>query len=325
MIELTLWLATLIALAAVSSALPFLTRPELFFAVMVDGGFRRTETARNIIRQYRLIGWGGTVFVALLSLRFLSPHAALLVTSAVWALAFFIVRSRVWPHRSNPTSIREASLSRHERFPGGVAVLLGPFVILAAKAVYVHRRWDLIPERFPERFPAYGSLGGVALICALMLAISYGTLRASRRVAATGPQEQSERRFRNVSVLGLVVLTYLMAIVLPPISGALPEIPFTPFLIVGVSLLFVGVLAWFGQGGTRLRGYEPALTGSAPTGDRTPDECWKLGMFYYNPDDPALVVEKRFGIGWTLNFGNHWCWVILGAIVATPFLMRLLR
>jgi len=45
--------------------------------------------------------------------------------------------------------------------------------------------------------------------------------------------------------------------------------------------------------------------------DRTPDRCWKAGIFYVNPADPALFVEKRHGIGYTLNFGNPWSWVVL--------------
>jgi Family of unknown function (DUF5808) len=44
--------------------------------------------------------------------------------------------------------------------------------------------------------------------------------------------------------------------------------------------------------------------------DRTPDRCWKAGIFYVNPADPALFVEKRHGIGYTLNFGNPWSWVV---------------
>ena len=28
---------------------------------------------------------------------------------------------------------------------------------------------------------------------------------------------------------------------------------------------------------------------------------WKLGLFYYNPDDSSIWVEKRFGIGLTVN------------------------
>ena len=34
------------------------------------------------------------------------------------------------------------------------------------------------------------------------------------------------------------------------------------------------------------------------------DRYWSAGVFYHNPDDPALFVPKRFGLGWTLNFGH---------------------
>ena len=49
--------------------------------------------------------------------------------------------------------------------------------------------------------------------------------------------------------------------------------------------------------------------------DRTPDRCWKAGIFYVNPADPALFVAKRLGIGYTLNFGNPWSWVVLAFII----------
>lgn len=56
------------------------------------------------------------------------------------------------------------------------------------------------------------------------------------------------------------------------------------------------------------------------TGERPPDEEWR-GIFYSNPDNPALLVPKRYGIGYTLNFGNPWSWVLLAFIllaVAAP-------
>lgn len=55
-------------------------------------------------------------------------------------------------------------------------------------------------------------------------------------------------------------------------------------------------------------------------GGRPPDEKWK-GVFYFNSDDPAVLVPKRYGIGYTLNFGNRWSWVVLALIlllVAAP-------
>lgn len=37
---------------------------------------------------------------------------------------------------------------------------------------------------------------------------------------------------------------------------------------------------------------------------RDDDEYWKLGFIYYNKEDPSIMVEKRVGIGWTINAGN---------------------
>ncbi|MBS5938250.1 DUF5808 domain-containing protein [Clostridium sp.] len=34
------------------------------------------------------------------------------------------------------------------------------------------------------------------------------------------------------------------------------------------------------------------------------DKYWVLGMFYYNRNDPSFMIEKRAGIGYTVNFGN---------------------
>lgn len=58
--------------------------------------------------------------------------------------------------------------------------------------------------------------------------------------------------------------------------------------------------------------------------DSTPDRCWKAGIFYANPADPALFVEKRLGIGYTLNFGNPWSWIVLVFIILiaiAPFIL----
>ncbi|MGL5316378.1 MAG: DUF5808 domain-containing protein, partial [Peptostreptococcaceae bacterium] len=34
------------------------------------------------------------------------------------------------------------------------------------------------------------------------------------------------------------------------------------------------------------------------------DNNWIFGMFYYNPNDPSFFVQKRFGVGWTVNIGT---------------------
>ena len=48
------------------------------------------------------------------------------------------------------------------------------------------------------------------------------------------------------------------------------------------------------------------------------DDCWILGMFYYNPNDTRLNVEKRFGYGGTVNVAHPAGKVIL---IATAILL----
>jgi uncharacterized membrane protein len=300
-----------------------LTHPELFFAVTVNEQFRNTQTARRIVGQYQLLGWFVTGVVALLvySGR-ATPVIGVNSSIAVWLLAALIARHQVLPHRTSGTTLRQAELRvRRSRFPGGIPMMVGPFIILAARAAYAYGRWDQIPERFPihwglngpdkwvTRTPlaVYGSLASVALFSAAMIVLAYAIIHASRPA-------QSGQRFRQVSVLGLVALAYVFALVLPPVSG-IPELPFAPFLILGVAIMIIGLSIW--------SGYQPGNTESSPAGDRTPDDCWKLGMIYYNPDDPALMIEKRFGIGWTLNFGNRLSWVVMAAIMCFPVLISL--
>lgn len=34
------------------------------------------------------------------------------------------------------------------------------------------------------------------------------------------------------------------------------------------------------------------------------DQYWIGGLIYFNRNDPSIFVEKRFGLGWTMNFAN---------------------
>ncbi|MDQ0240793.1 DUF5808 domain-containing protein [Arthrobacter bambusae] len=48
-------------------------------------------------------------------------------------------------------------------------------------------------------------------------------------------------------------------------------------------------------------------------------------MFYVNREDHALMVPRRFGLGWTLNFGNPRAAMILAGVVALIGLVITIR
>ncbi len=50
--------------------------------------------------------------------------------------------------------------------------------------------------------------------------------------------------------------------------------------------------------------------------DYDDDELWRLGLFYVNREDPSVVVPRRFGIGWAMNWGNPKSWGLAALLVA---------
>ncbi|MEJ2665034.1 MAG: DUF5808 domain-containing protein, partial [Spirochaetia bacterium] len=124
--------------------------------------------------------------------------------------------------------------------------------------------------------------------------------------------------------LGMVMLFGIM-LFLPLLTGdsmitiAVP-LTYTIISVVGAVVLSLVL----GQSGSRLK-----LKGKTAGKEinRDDDRYWKLGSFYYNPEDPALFVEKRFGIGYTSNFARPFTWVLMallllliaGAIIASVF------
>ncbi|GDY29576.1 DUF5808 domain-containing protein [Gandjariella thermophila] len=93
-----------------------------------------------------------------------------------------------------------------------------------------------------------------------------------------------------------------------------------PVLVGVVVVLAVGLRT--GQLGSRL----PAGDADEDTGvvQRDDDRYWRGGMVYVNREDPAVLVPKRFGYGWTVNFGNPRARWLLLPIVALAVVVRVL-
>jgi uncharacterized membrane protein len=74
------------------------------------------------------------------------------------------------------------------------------------------------------------------------------------------------------------------------------------FLIV--TFIMTGIYAFkVGQSGSRLEVdvVDDDVEGITNYDD---DRFWRAGIFYINKNDPSIFVEKRFGVGWSINFGN---------------------
>jgi uncharacterized membrane protein len=333
-------LAIVVALLTVMIYLvPLLSRPDLFFAVTVDPKFRQSAEARRIQRTYSI--WTILSGVCALALAFAGVRWAPLLLVFTSIVSLSIANRQTLPFAAPPNPIREATLSlRSNNLPGGWLLALLPFAILILSALYVKLQWDHLPSQFPvhwgidgqanrwvARTPraVFGFYMSGFVLCGVLVASNILILR-SRRIALQGSSLDGETRFRRMNSIVLLISSYVIAATfgLLPLrtmsSGPFGGLGSTAILLFAVLPIVLVMSAYmiYGQGGSRLSG---PSTATAPVGDRTPDQCWILGQIYFNREDPALFVEKRFGFGYTLNFANPWSFVFLVAAVAVPIVI----
>lgn len=357
---LTLLRIASLALGALIAALywftPRLTRPDLYFAVTVPAEFRDSAAGTAILRRYR----GGLVAVSALALAAIAVCSeaglrfvplVILAQTAASFLVFYRGRARVLPHAVAPTSIREAdAFQRRRSIPGGWLAAGGPFVLLAAATAYLWLHWQQIPLHFPVHWGLDGTadrwatrswrsvylapliVAGVLVPLTLLL---YGMSHWARLIQPRGAAGAHESRFRRTASVALLAIEYAIALqaswiaLHPLVQGARPfGVAGTLLLLLPlpVAIILVIVLAHLGQGGSRLApATETERSSGQPIGDRTADRYWLLGIFYVNRDDSAVLVEKRFGVGYTLNFARPTSWMILLLVLLLPLTLALVK
>ena len=260
--------------------------------------------------------------------------ALLLLNGACFGV-YYRTRRLVLPHALTPTTVREARIeaTRHS-LPGGWIGAVGPFILLAACAGYLEAHWQQIPPRLALHWGingranlwaarSFATVFSPLLIAAITLLsttlLRYGIAHWLRPIYSDGLKGRQEFRFRSATSLMLLAIEFWIAAlcaflaIRPLLPAALQHPPALLILLPGVLAITVtAVMMWFGQGGSRTSAAPREETDSArPVGDRTEDRFWKLGVFYFNPEDPSVIVEKRFGIGYTVNFARPAAWAIL--------------
>jgi uncharacterized membrane protein len=336
---------TLLALAfggLMMHILPTMSRPDIFFAVTVPFEFRIDSRARAIRREYRLLVWTVTLLGAAVALFGPNPGSMIAAMGtqfvgswAAWAIAHWRVKPFALVVR--PAAPRLASLEpRTQGIPGGPVVAAIPLLVIAGSALLLGMNWDQIPDRFPSRWSSDGTpigwrtrspwgvfgplvMAGAVTTMMLWTARAIGT--GTRQVAATGLAAQLERRFKRGNAVYLVLSAYFMAILFSlmgvlAVLGQTTRLPTGIWIILAlvivVSFGLVAWMYWLGQGGRR----QVPVGEVVPPGDGSPDDGWKAGIIYFNPSDPALLVERRMGWGWTLNFGHRTSWLIVVVLLA---------
>jgi uncharacterized membrane protein len=294
---------TCIFLGAVMLLVPHFSPKRYFFGVTVKPDFRNTDAAHRAWREYHAAVVAATFAgFALSGISSVAPFAP--VVAAV--IAFLREHARVKQYAA-PSGPPQPHLDGGH-LPRWIALAAVPYAALLATAAYLRARWDEIPARFPVHWGMHGEPNGWsektvrgvygpllfgAGLCFLMLMLELGTWYGSR-----------PSRMRKPMLAILISATYIM-------TYAFTMVALLPLYRVGPAALMVPIFAYV----IAVVAWSFKLN-AENEGEDTPDECWTGAGIYYNPKDPAIFVQKRIGVGYTINFGNHRSWLYLGLFAA---------
>lgn len=164
----------------------------------------------------------------------------------------------------------------------------------------------------------------------IFVLINFIIKQSKQQIHAAKPTVSKKQNvlFRRRWSLFLIVVSIVMSLmffyiqlsfIYPSLSKYEDVVIFT---FIGIILLAtIGLSVFTGQGGSRIKVEEAE---NEPHIERDDDKYWKLGQFYFNKDDPAIFIEKRFGIGWTNNWAHPISWLLLIGVVGLAILIPLL-
>ncbi|WP_188455955.1 DUF1648 domain-containing protein [Virgibacillus oceani] len=221
-----------------------------------------------------------------------------------------------------------------------------PFFAAIATMVITFQNYHLIPDKIPMQYNLDGEVTNwtdktyksvlmmpIMQVYLILLFLFINTMiaKAKQQVSAENPKESMRKnvifrkRWSAYIIITGIAITLLFSFIqlsfIYPINQQLLTI--LP-LVISIGIIAGAIVLSFttGQGGSRLKTSED-INGNVI--DRDDDRYWKLGQFYFNKNDPALFLEKRFGVGWTINFARPSAWimflVIIGLAVGIPVLL----
>ncbi|MBP7175871.1 MAG: DUF1648 domain-containing protein [Thermoclostridium sp.] len=239
-----------------------------------------------------------------------------------------------WKNQSREVIVVDTSFRRGKYTISAMWLLLYPaiiaFTILLGVALY-----DQAPNQIPMNFDFSGHVyhyvektpriiymaPTVQFFLAFIFTFAYWMIiKSKQQIDSANPEKSAEqnRKFRYrwsafmvFSGVGMQLMFMLMHLSNLGVIRDLRVIAMTPlifcFLMIA-ALILVSVTT--GQSGNRIHVFQDK-NGNKVSITREDDKYWKLGSLYYNPEDPSIFIEKRFGIGWTMNWGRPVSWIIM--------------
>ncbi|TGE31081.1 DUF5808 domain-containing protein [Desulfosporosinus sp. Sb-LF] len=344
-------LLTWILVVFASCLVPFFSRKNTAFGVSIPESEYHTQFLSNLRHRYFMVSLicGIVLGVGSLLTQFwfslntsvwiqtVLIFAYLAITTGIYLKCYFEVGKYKQTSNWETTQTVAAALTVdiNEKKPINPLWFLSYLAIIVCSISVGIIRYPSLPAQIRMHYNIAGQVDRYAtksisnllmmpltqvLMALIFFVIYYAILKAKNQSGGGDIEEglKKDRAFKAIMskflfLMGLAVMILFSIIQLSTLGlvGVSVTIAAPIVLLVVIFAAIAYLVVKVGQGGSRLGGSK-GINSKVVAED---DNHWILGLIYYNKDDPSIFVEKRFGMGYTVNFGSLVGKIIIVALI----------
>lgn len=341
---------------------PYLTRKTTVFGVSIPEPYVQHQQLQIFKKHYSMLV--GSIAVAFLLgqvlllftsiqeesfvlLSFILLYVLLLISAGLYM--FYHIKTKKlktqenWEAHLKTVYVMDLSIREKDEVLSPTFFAL-PIIITLALITFTYMNYNAIPDVFATHWNAAGEVDGwtektwlsvieMPLIL-LGLQISFFIMSKGMKSAklqlsaqekeASANRELQQRKYGswyfaaiNYSLTILFVVSHYKTVILKD-----QTIPYFFPLFIGFIVVSLGGLTLLIWKLTKSNEHFDDLhTNETAAAD---DRYWKWGILYINKNDPSLLVQKKFGVGWTVNLANKWSYIIL-FVILLPILLTIFK
>ncbi|HHQ2897778.1 TPA: DUF1648 domain-containing protein [Bacillus cereus] len=362
---LIIFLTTIVSITTIEVAIPFLTKKNVVFGVSIPNGYVNDGKLSSYRKRYSFsIFFSSFIFLFLYLLWIINSNPvekliALYGTAIQFSILFismtlyFYYHTKVikkhkeqrWEEGLKRIKVTDLGIrSQDKMLPWYLYII--PMVVTIGLFSYTSICYNIFPEQIPIHWGAndkpdafkqktYFSAIMLPITLLMLQILLLGTNEAIRKsgikLSATNLNASRNRQLalRKYSswvmlITNTLITLFFSFLQLTTIHKGLVEdaLIFTvPFILL--LIILIGIIIFSVKIGTSEKNMK--TTSVEGISDFDENQHWKGGLFYFNKSDPSVFVEKRFGIGWTINFANPIGYLIIcGPLVVIVLITFLL-
>lgn len=348
---LAIFLFISIILAGIQTAIPFLVKRTILFGITVPEKHIKNKQLLSYKKNYTfIVALVSVIALASYVLWVLGSNpveekTVLIGTFIQFGIILFslslyfyyhgktlqLKKKQNWMEQLKQVKVADLSVRSQDEMLSWYVFLL-PIVMTVGVIVYTIFQYDLLPDQIPTHWGANGKadrftektpISAISLPLTLLamqvmfLGINIGKSKSGIQLSATSLNALRNRQLtlrKNSSWL-MFGVSFLLTIMFSffQLTTIHPDL-FAGTAMMAAPMIFLVILLT----GTIIFAVKVGRSDKQSVGeqkeditDYDEDSYWKGGLFYFNRNDPSIFVEKRFGVGWTLNFGNPIGYIIV--------------